>query len=122
MIISWILSIPLLFLFIYGWHLKIKTRRVGYLICIISTMGLCFIWFPDFSTYLANYVGVGRGADLVFYVFIIVSLIVVFTIYLKIENLTSAITLIVRSQAIAKPLYISIQNEKMDNQEGNILS
>jgi len=110
-IIVWILSIALLILFFYGLSQKSKTRRVGFLICVMSATGLFFVWFPDFATYFANKVGVGRGADLIFYVFIILSLFVAFSFYIRLDKINDSLTIIVRNEALNRPFHENLHHD-----------
>ena len=60
------------------------------------------ILFPDLTMYLANFLGVGRGADLVFYLYITWSVFIFMALYSKIMNLNNAITQLSRELALSK--------------------
>lgn len=106
MIIVWVLSAALSVLFFYGLLQKSKTRSVGTSICVTCVAGLCFVWFPEFATYIANQVGVGRGADLIFYIFIILSLFVMFSLYIRLDKINDALTVLVRNEALVRPFHV----------------
>ncbi len=55
---------------------------------------------PEITSFLANVVGVGRGADLVIYLSIVLIFYIIFQITVKIERLERNITKIVRTIAI----------------------
>jgi len=55
---------------------------------------------PSWTNSLANVVGVGRGADLVFYVAIVTLFYGIFKLLLRIENLEKQLTQFVREQTI----------------------
>lgn len=55
---------------------------------------------PDFTTYFARKIGIGRGADAVIYASLIVLFYLVFRLSVAIESLRHEITKVVRSQAL----------------------
>lgn len=67
-----------------------------------------FIWvsviillmFPEFTSYVANILGVGRGVDAVIYISIVVLFYLIYRLYAKVDNLERQITHIVREIAI----------------------
>lgn len=61
---------------------------------------IVFILFPDITNQLANRLGVGRGADLVFYTSIIIFWFVILKLYARIRKLEQLLTTIVRNKAI----------------------
>lgn len=69
--LSQILLVSLIGLFIvYAARLRNATRdRLAY-ICL-ATIGLGLVLNPELTTVVAQRLGIGRGADLVFYVFIV---------------------------------------------------
>tara|TARA_Y100000310_G_C20207848_1_gene589902 strand:+ start:87 stop:416 length:330 start_codon:yes stop_codon:yes gene_type:complete len=68
------------------------------------------IWFgiilvtilPKTATFLTVLFGVGRGADLLIYLSIILLFYLVFRIYVKIDNTNKEITKIVRKESLKK--------------------
>lgn len=58
------------------------------------------VWLPNFLTSLANLVGIGRGADLVLYVGIVLVFYFIFRIYTRLEKMERNITKIVRQDAL----------------------
>ena len=52
---------------------------------------------PDFTTYIAQSIGIGRGADVVVYLSIVIIFYLLFRTHIMIENLHDEITQIVRS-------------------------
>lgn len=61
---------------------------------------LVSILFPDITMYFANLLGVGRGADLVFYLYMVASVFIFISLYSKIMNLNSSITKLSRELAL----------------------
>lgn len=65
----------------------------------IST-GLVVTWMPELANSIANHLGVGRGADLLFYLWILVSMLALFTVYLALKKKDEQITDLTRALAI----------------------
>lgn len=59
-------------------------------------------WLPNFTTLLANILGIGRGADLVIYSSIIIIFYLIFRIYVVLDKQQQEITKIVRHLAISE--------------------
>lgn len=80
---------------------RLKKRLLD--IVILSGMIWCavvFIIWPDITTRLAKKLGVGRGADLVFYLSILIFWFVVLKLYTRIRKLEQTFTNIIRKEAI----------------------
>jgi small membrane protein len=100
MSIKILLSIPLL-LVIFAFLRFTKNRKsLSLLVAVITIIGVYFIFFPEASTNLAHIVGVGRGADLMFYFFILLFLYFFYIIYGKIRQVLDTQTEIIRIMAI----------------------
>ena len=69
--------------------------------------GLVFIFFPDVSNMIAHKLGVGRGADLVFYLSIVIFWFVILKLYVRIRKLEKIVTDVVRKDAISEAGKIS---------------
>lgn len=69
-------------------------------LALIAGIGIFFIIFPDLTTFIANKVSVGRGTDLVIYLFIILFFIVSMLLYSKMRRIEATQTSIIRHLAI----------------------
>lgn len=58
------------------------------------------VWIPNSTTYLAQMLGIGRGADLIIYSSIVALFYLVFRIYVKLEDIEREITQVVRKIAL----------------------
>ena len=97
-----LLLIGLIFFIFYV--IKIRKLVFDRMIFIIgAVVGIFLVFFPGISTVLANWMGIGRGADLVFYLFIIVSLFYFVSVNAEIRHLQKQITELTRTQALANP-------------------
>jgi hypothetical protein len=67
---------------------------------LLIAMAVFFILSPDSANTLAHKLGVGRGADLVFYTSIMIFWFVILKLYARIRRLEQTITRIVRKDAL----------------------
>ncbi|MCW5906997.1 MAG: DUF2304 domain-containing protein [Chitinophagales bacterium] len=95
-----ILLLPLLVLIIL--YLPKLRNRTFYRLSLIgiSALGILFVLFPSLTDKLAHFVGVGRGADLVTYLFITFFFIAGIAFYSKMRKLEEQQTELVRKIAL----------------------
>jgi len=78
-----------------------EIRRFQFLFWLVVWVGAAvIISHPDTSTFLADLVGIGRGADLILYVSFLIAFYLIFRIHLMLNRLEQEITQIVRSMAL----------------------
>src|SRR5215510_3689679 len=65
------------------------------LLTLVAT-GIVFVIFPNLTNDIAHRVGVDRGADLIFYISIIIFWFVILKLYARIRRLEQTITEVVR--------------------------
>ena len=70
------------------------------------------VWTPNFTNRIAAFLGVGRGADAVFYVSIVVLFYAIFRLYGRLENIEHQLSELVKKIAL-KDLN-SIRNYEKD--------
>jgi hypothetical protein len=70
------------------------------LLLSLIAAAIVFILFPETTNNLAHKLGVGRGADLVFYTSIIIFWFVILKLYARIRKLEQIITQVVRKDAL----------------------
>ena len=68
----------------------------------VIAAGSIFVWFPDITNRIALLVGVGRGADLVMYIWIVLTLLFVLRLHIKLKEQSEAITLLARRLALSE--------------------
>lgn len=103
MIIQWILVLGLSLCFFYAYLQRKKSRLISLAIAATSIAGVCFVLLPEFTTVLAKWLGVGRGADLILYCWIVISLIVSVSLQFKILDLQAIVTELTREMALRSP-------------------
>ncbi|RYG21515.1 MAG: DUF2304 domain-containing protein [Chitinophagaceae bacterium] len=106
-----ILLIPLLLLIILMLPRFRKHALSRMIMILISLLGVVFVLFPSLSSKLAQYVGVGRGADLIIYVFIVFSFLYNIYMYAKLRIIQQDQTEIIKN--------IALQNARDNRKESD---
>ena len=101
MIAQFILSILLVGIVVYAWSEYARSPAVAVLTLLVASAGLYFVWMPEHSTQLAEAVGIGRGVDLILYIWVCLSLIVLLNLHLKLRTQMELITALARKIALA---------------------
>ncbi len=68
--------------------------------CLLWLGVLVVFWQPDLTSYLANFLGVGRGADLIIYLAILVLVYLVFRVFVRIQKIEKDLTQLIRDESI----------------------
>lgn len=109
MIAQVVLTVLLAAILLYAWTEHRRAPAIGYLAMLAALMGLYFVWIPAHATKLAELVGIGRGVDLILYVWVAISLIVLLNLHLKLRAQKEMITVLARELAIANARACSTQ-------------
>ena len=72
------------------------------LLTFLILAAVVFVVWPDLTQNLAKFLGVGRGADLVFYISILIFWFVVLKLYSRVRSLEQKLTETIRKNAIEK--------------------
>jgi hypothetical protein len=99
-----LLTIGLVTFLVYGTSQRDKSRFVFHGTLAISAIGILFTWVPEQANNLAYLLGVGRGADLILYCWILTSLIVALNLHLLIRANLQVTTELARQLALSHPL------------------
>jgi hypothetical protein len=103
MIIQLFLSVVLASVAIVVALQRTSTNLVRLAVLGVIALGVYFVWAPEQTNALAHAVGVGRGADLLFYLWVIITLALIMFMYLKIQRLSRRLTQLARAVALAHP-------------------
>ena len=76
--------------------------RIIYL--ALTCTGVTLALYPELSTRVANLIGIGRGADLLLYVFVLFSLFHYASLASQLKRMEQQITMLARVLAIGSPL------------------
>ena len=82
-------------------RLKKRLLDMVLLFCMIACAVIFIVW-PDITNAIARKLGVGRGADLIFYISILIFWFVVLKLYIRIRRLEKSFTQIIREDALNK--------------------
>lgn len=82
-------------------------------ILIAAAFGIYLVWVPDQATAIAQHVGIGRGTDLVLYIWILISFFSLVIVYLKMHNQFEAITSLARALALTRAEHQYPSDEKI---------
>src|SRR5688572_7139889 len=85
------------FLFITRWRKRTLDIIV---LAILATCAVLFILQPELTQRIANKLGVGRGADLVFYISIMLFWFMILKLYARLRSLEQKFTDYIRKDAL----------------------
>jgi hypothetical protein len=101
MIAQAVLSLLLCGIILYAWTEYRRSPAVALLTFVAAATGVYLVWLPDQSTRLAELAGIGRGVDLIIYIWVAISLIVLLNLHLKLRAQLELITVLARKIALA---------------------
>jgi hypothetical protein len=104
MIAQLILTAFLLGILLYALTECQRSPAVGLIAVLAAVGGFYFVWVPSHATRLAEFVGIGRGVDLIIYIWIVISLLLLLNLHLKLRAHMELITVLARELAIANAL------------------
>ena len=90
-------ALGLLLMYLLFFRTVLRDRVIA---VVLFTGAVAAIMFPGFTTFVANIVGVGRGADLLVYILAVTMAFAVILLSTRILKLEATITALVRHVAI----------------------
>ena len=90
--------------FIVRW--KKRVLDILLLTSMIVCSGIFVIW-PETTNTIARWLGVGRGADMVFYMSILIFWFVVLKLYARLRKLEQIVTEVIRKDALSNAVPLS---------------
>ena len=102
MIIQYVLTAGVCLCLLYAFN-QIKRWPLSLAIALVAVCGLVFIWYPDLANSLAELVGVARGADLLLYSWIVISMFVILNLHIRNRSIDRRIAVIVRKISLSDP-------------------
>jgi hypothetical protein len=97
-----VLSILMGGVLLYAGNERRRSPVVAWLSIAAALAGLYLTWMPEHATFLAHWSGVGRGVDLVIYVWVSITLIVLLNLHLKLRTQMELVTVLARTIALAQ--------------------
>src|SRR5262249_16993916 len=101
MIAQLLLTAMLFAILLYASMTYRQAPIIGLLSVAAAFGALYFVWVPSHATRLAELVGIGRGVDLILYIWVGMRLIMLLNLHLKLRAQLELITLLARKIAIA---------------------
>jgi hypothetical protein len=87
-------------LMVFGWRQKQRAPAVGWAIMVTASLGMALAIAPSILQPIADAVGVGRGVDLMIYLFMVATILLVANVHLRMREMRDAMTDIIRRSAI----------------------
>lgn len=95
-----LLSLGLIACLVYVVGVGRGSRLFKLPVAAVIVTGFVFVWSPGLTDLVAAQLGVGRGADVVIYVWIVTSLLVVLQLHFRIRHDSERITELARAVAL----------------------
>jgi hypothetical protein len=94
---------------LFGVALLVATQRTSRLlrtaVLLVVAAGAFMVWVPEVTDGFAEMFGVGRGADLVLYLWVVITLALIVFLYLKVAQLSRKLTQLARAIALVRPAF-----------------
>lgn len=100
MIFSSTMSVLLVSLIVYALLQKREFPIVARALPFVALLGIYVLWFPESTSQAARWMGIGRGVDLMLYVWVLVSGLLILALHLKLVTYDRRLTELVRLLAI----------------------
>src|SRR5579864_3002217 len=102
MIIKILLSLGLSFIILFYLANSRRNSPITLFALLGAGSGVVFVWNPDLANEVAQVLGVGRGADLIFYCWVLISIALFLSLHFKFRQQSQQLTDLVRKTAIAE--------------------
>ncbi len=100
MIAQLLLTALLTLVLVYAWSAHRTVPIIGLLASGAALAGLYFVWVQEHATALAALVGIGRGSDLIVYIWVVISLLIMLNLHIKLRLQLDMITRLARAVAL----------------------
>lgn len=100
MTIKLLLSVGLFMILAYALSQRGKSPLVSVFTLCCAAAAIYFVWAPESANVIAHQVGVGRGADLIFYCWGLISFAVLLNLHFKMRKRDEQVTTLARKLAI----------------------
>ena len=94
------LILALAFFALYGWRQRRMSPAIGFAMPLISLLGVALVLQPYWAQRAADLLGIGRGADLVLYLWSVVSLLLLANLHFRMRAQSAVITTLTRELAL----------------------
>ncbi len=87
-----------------GVLLRRTSPWIGGAMGMTAAVGIYFAWRPNDLSVIAHLMGVGRGADLLLYIWVVVSFLAIVALMLRLRALREQVTILARHIALAEAI------------------
>jgi hypothetical protein len=94
------LILALAFFAFYGWRQRRVSPAIGFAMPPISLLGIALVLWPSWAQRAADLLGIGRGADLVLYIWTMVSLLLLANLHFRMRAQSAMMTTLTRELAL----------------------
>ncbi|HEX5182703.1 MAG TPA: DUF2304 domain-containing protein [Allosphingosinicella sp.] len=94
------LILALAFFALYGWRQRRISPAIGFAMPLISLLGIALVLWPSWAQRAADLLGIGRGADLILYIWTVASLLLLANLHFRMRAQSAVITTLTRELAI----------------------
>ncbi len=94
------LILALAFFAFYGWRQRRVSPTIGLAMPLISLLGIALVVQPQWAQLAAHLLGIGRGADLILYMWTVVSLLLLANLHFRMRAQSALLTTLTRELAI----------------------
>lgn len=112
MIISLLITLLMGLVCLIAFLARNSSPTPSFFACVLAITGVLFAWFPDTANDFAIYLGVGRGADLISYIWISLSFIATLLIFVRLRAIHAQVTILARTIAILQAGQLLVKPEK----------
>lgn len=100
MIFQIVATIALACTAIYAYSQGKLAPRLTKLTILITICGEYLVLFPNQTTVIASFFGVGRGADLMFYLWVLLTIVMLLNVHLRLRGLDDRLVQLTRQLAL----------------------
>lgn len=81
---------------------SLRSRRLSrFLVLALAALSVIFVLHPELTSRIAHFLGVGRGVDLMLYIFLVATVYALLQLYARVRTLDWQVTQLTRALAIA---------------------
>lgn len=86
----------------YGWRERRMSPLIGYATPLLSLVGIVLVIYPELSSNFATLLGVGRGADLIFYLWTVISALLIANVHFRLRYQKELLTTLARELTLVR--------------------
>lgn len=91
-------------LIVYAYQCRRLSLISSLTVMLMAVGGIFMAAFPEVTSYIANQLNVGRGTDLILYLYVVLSVAVLFRYFILFQEIDRKLTILARNDAIAHAL------------------